>query len=115
MGDIMTKLNYNWTSATTTTSTFNEPKPDRPFRFFTPKTWDSNSSGSTYTHLASEPLIDVYNLTPEITNTRYLENNCINTKKGEFLDYQFKNEFSINNTQNRALDMKEMRKFFNKL
>jgi hypothetical protein len=43
-------------------------------------------------------------------------NHCYsNTKKGEFLDYQFKNDFSIDNTQNRALDMKEMRKFFNKL
>ena len=122
----MTKLNYNWTSATTTTSTYNPERISRPLRYFTPKIWDSHSSGSTYTHLNSKPggagapLIDVYDLTPEVTNSRYLENNCIkNTGElSNFLDYEFKDEFSIKidgKYNNRTLDMTKIKTFLNKL
>ena len=67
----MTKLNYNWTSATTTTSTYNSALPERPHRFFSPKIWDIGSHAS----LNDTDITDVYELTNDITKAEYHDAN----------------------------------------
>merc|ERR1712225_56136 len=112
MGYTMSKLDYSFTQATTSTSIYNETQKSRPYRFYAPNSWIND-----ITEYEKKTWFNVYELTKDITTSVYemgnkLEKDRLSTekppthpitgKKAPLLKYNYKKNVGFNNN---ILDM----------
>ena len=113
---------FTYEQVTATTSTYNETQNTRPYRFMAPASWEDMPNNQLCHDRV--PLINIYDLTHDITNNIYLDNSgnkliventnldeLIENKNNVLLKYQYIDGISTNST----LDMNKMREYLNEL